>query len=43
MPTGSTFKGPIKLSPPPPGTSVLVLGAGIAGMVAAHGAARRRL
>jgi monoamine oxidase len=31
----STFKGPIKLSPPPPGTSVLVLGAGIAGMVAA--------
>ena len=32
---GSTFTGPIKLSPPPPGTSVLVLGAGIAGMVAA--------
>jgi len=31
----STFKGPIKLSPPPAGTSVLVLGAGIAGMVAA--------
>jgi monoamine oxidase len=31
----STFKEPIKLSPPPPGTSVLVLGAGIAGMVAA--------
>src|SRR3954463_12126721 len=31
----STFKGPIKLSPPPNGTSVLVLGAGIAGMVAA--------
>ena len=31
----STFKGPIKLSAPPPGTSVLVLGAGIAGMVAA--------
>jgi monoamine oxidase len=31
----STFKGPIKLSPPPPGTSVLVLGAGIAGMVTA--------
>src|SRR5258706_9808270 len=31
----STFKGPIKLSPPTPGTSVLVLGAGIAGMVAA--------
>jgi monoamine oxidase len=32
---GSTFKGPIKLSAPKPGTSVLVLGAGIAGMVAA--------
>src|ERR1700728_5393108 len=32
---GSTFKGPIKLSPPPPGTSVLILGAGVAGMVAA--------
>jgi len=31
----STFKGPIKLSPPASGTSVLVLGAGIAGMVAA--------
>jgi monoamine oxidase len=31
----STFKGPIKLSPPPNGSSVLVLGAGIAGMVAA--------
>ena len=31
----STFKGPIKLSTPPSGTSVLVLGAGIAGMVAA--------
>ena len=31
----STFTGPIKLSPPPPGTSVLVLGAGIAGMVSA--------
>lgn len=31
----STFKGPIKLSRPPAGTSVLVLGAGIAGMVAA--------
>jgi len=31
----STFKGPIKLSAPPPGASVLVLGAGIAGMVAA--------
>src|SRR5258708_15688414 len=31
----STFKGPITLSPPPNGTSVLVLGAGIAGMVAA--------
>ena len=27
--------GPIKLSPPPPGTSVLILGAGVAGMVAA--------
>ena len=32
---GSTFTGPIKLSQPPPGTSVLVLGAGIAGMVSA--------
>ncbi len=32
----STFKGPIKLSAPPPGASVLVLGAGIAGMVAAR-------
>ncbi|HEY0265783.1 MAG TPA: FAD-dependent oxidoreductase [Rhizomicrobium sp.] len=32
---GSTFTGPIKLSNPPPGTSVLVLGAGVAGMVAA--------
>src|ERR1700756_2551762 len=31
----STFKGPIKLSPPPLGSSVLVLGAGVAGMVAA--------
>jgi monoamine oxidase len=31
----STFKGPIKLSQPPPGTSVLILGAGIAGMVSA--------
>jgi len=31
----STFKGPIKLSSPPAGASVLVLGAGIAGMVAA--------
>ena len=31
----STFKGPVKLSPPPAGTSVLVLGAGVAGMVAA--------
>ena len=31
----STFKGPIKLSPPPAGSSVLVLGAGVAGMVAA--------
>jgi monoamine oxidase len=32
---GSTFTGPIKLSNPPPGTSVLILGAGVAGMVAA--------
>src|SRR6187455_1505715 len=32
---GSSFTGPIKLSPPPPGTSVLILGAGVAGMVAA--------
>src|SRR5580704_16762328 len=31
----STFEGRIKLSPPPPGTSVLILGAGVAGMVAA--------
>src|ERR1043165_5233175 len=31
----STFKGPIKLSPPPNGASVLVLGAGVAGMVTA--------
>ena len=31
----SGYQGPIKLSPPPPGTSVLILGAGIAGMVAA--------
>src|ERR1700722_4332671 len=31
----SGYNGPIKLSPPPPGTSVLILGAGIAGMVAA--------
>jgi monoamine oxidase len=32
---GSSFTGPIKLSPPPAGTTVLILGAGIAGMVAA--------
>ena len=32
---GSTFAGSIKLSPPPAGTSVLILGAGVAGMVAA--------
>ncbi len=31
----STFKGPPRLGAPPPGTSVLVLGAGVAGMVAA--------
>jgi monoamine oxidase len=31
----STYKGPIKLSQPPAGTSVLILGAGIAGMVSA--------
>src|SRR5471032_1125188 len=31
----STFKGPIKLSQPPPGTSVLILGSGIAGTVSA--------
>src|SRR5579863_9335498 len=31
----SGYTGPIKLSRPPPGTSVLILGAGIAGMVAA--------
>src|SRR3954466_11285387 len=32
---GSAFTGPIKLSPPPAGTTVLILGAGVAGMVAA--------
>ena len=32
---GSRFTGPIELSPPPPDTSVLILGAGVAGMVAA--------
>ena len=32
---GSSFTGPIKLSQPPPGTTVLILGAGVAGMVAA--------
>jgi monoamine oxidase len=32
---GSNFAGPIKLSPPPPDTTVLILGAGVAGMVAA--------
>jgi len=32
---GSTFTGPIKLSPPPADTTVLILGAGVAGMVAA--------
>ena len=32
---GSTFAGPIKLSPPPAGTTVVILGAGVAGMVAA--------
>ncbi len=31
----SGYGGPVKLSPPPPGTSVLILGAGLAGMVAA--------
>jgi monoamine oxidase len=31
----SGYHGPIKLSAPPPGTSVLILGAGVAGMVAA--------
>ncbi len=31
----TAFKGPPKLSKPPPGSSVLVLGAGVAGMVAA--------
>ena len=31
----SSFKGPVKLSPPPQGSSVLVLGAGLAGLVAA--------
>jgi monoamine oxidase len=31
----SAFKGPPKLSKPPPGSTVLVLGAGVAGMVAA--------
>jgi monoamine oxidase len=32
---GSSFTGPIKLSQPPPDTTVLILGAGVAGMVAA--------
>ena len=32
---GSAFTGPIKLSQPPAGTTVLILGAGVAGMVAA--------
>ncbi len=32
---GSAFTGPIKLSPPPAGTTVLILGAGVAAMVAA--------
>jgi monoamine oxidase len=32
---GSAFTGPIRLSAPPAGSSVLVLGAGVAGMVAA--------
>src|SRR4051812_39283709 len=32
---GSSFTGPIKLSPPPAGSTVLILGAGVAGMVAA--------
>lgn len=31
----SIFETPLKLSPPPPGSTVLVLGAGVAGMVAA--------
>jgi monoamine oxidase len=31
----TAFKGPAKLSRPPPGASVLILGAGVAGMVAA--------
>ncbi|WP_158914523.1 flavin monoamine oxidase family protein [Caulobacter sp. S45] len=31
----TSFKGPAKLSTPPTGTSVLILGAGVAGMVAA--------
>jgi monoamine oxidase len=31
----TAFSGPAKLSQPPPGSSVLVLGAGVAGMVAA--------
>src|SRR5260221_13393139 len=32
----SKFQGPIRLSPAPKGASVLVLGAGIAGLVAAY-------
>src|SRR4051812_7297974 len=32
---GSSFEGPITLSRPPAGSSVLILGAGVAGMVAA--------
>jgi len=31
----TAFKGPARLSTPPPGASVLILGAGVAGMVAA--------
>ena len=32
---GSSFEGPIKLSRPPAGSTVVILGAGVAGMVAA--------
>ena len=39
----SDFKGPIKLSGKPKGASVLVLGAGLAGMTAAYRIAQGRL
>ena len=38
----SDFKGPIKLSGSPKGASVLILGAGLAGMTAAYGELRKK-